>query len=150
MVDFHIGFSGSRNGMTDAQLQTLRLLIGAHIETSRLPDDTLIAHHGDCVGSDVVFHDTMRELGSWIVGHPPDSDYKRAFCDVDQEQNPKGYLERDKDIVLESDLMFFTPNNYVWRPRSGTWYTAKCAKKHNVTGFIIFPDGEFDTVGNIL
>lgn len=126
----HVGVSGSQLGGTPQQLLGLRkLLVGAKV-----------LHHGDCKGIDEQAHYIGRELGLWIVVHPPDNPSKRAFCQGDEMRDEKPYLERDRDIVDESIRLIGCPNTYVNQVRSGTWYTIRYAiDKIEVT--VVFPDG---------
>src|SRR3989304_1568958 len=96
-----IGFTGSRRGMTKAQKAVLNEIFGGHTPFE--------LHHGDCVGADEDAHNIAREIekrtGQFvkIVVHPP-SNYKlRAYTIPDTLKKEKEYLERNKDIVNETD-----------------------------------------------
>lgn len=105
-------------------------------------------HHGDCRGADEEFHKwitahDMRPIK--IVIHLPDNSYKRAFCGSfgNLEWRPqKPYLDRNLDIVTETDLLIATPKEYTEVLRSGTWSTIRYARKQMKPIYIVYPDGE--------
>ena len=135
----HVGFSGTRAGMTSSQIYRVDFLLEADIITQ-------VAHHGDCIGADSDFHQLARLHGLEIIGHPPLVEKLRAFCDFDECREPKPYLDRDHDIVDESDWLIFTPGTLTEILRSGTWATVRYAKKRAKDGFIIWSDGNFITL----
>lgn len=128
-----VGITGTHKGATKAQLQTLRRLLTEHGAT-RL-------HHGDCVGADAQAHGVGRELGLFVVVHPPIKDKLRAFCVGDEIRRVKPYLVRDCEIVDECELLLALPDSYVERARSGTWYTVRYARREHRRLIIIGPDG---------
>lgn len=92
-------------------------------------------HHGDCINGDAAAHMCARELGFWIIVHPPLNSKARAWCEGNDIRAPKPYRARDLDIVNESVRMLALP----WLPekhgsslRSGTWLTIRLALKANV------------------
>ena len=98
-------------------------------------------HHGDCIGSDAEAHVVARTHGSWIVIHPPSSFSKRAFCKGDVYRKPKPYLERNHDIVADTELMIATPIQMAEVRRSGTWATIRYTRILDREIFIIYPGG---------
>lgn len=124
--------------MTDAQLLKVEELLSDNQAEK--------AHHGDCIGADVDFHSLSRLKGLWIVGHPPINNGLRAFCEFDECREPKPYLERDRDIVDESDWVIFTPGSYREILRSGTWTCIRYARKKNKEGHVVWPDGTVSDV----
>ena len=89
----HLGFTGTRNGMTSAQRQVVeRMLENGGVFT---------AHHGDCVGADADFHELVRADadGNVIVVHPPLNDSDRAWCIGDEKREPLSYMKRNAQIV---------------------------------------------------
>ena len=130
----HVGFSGTRMGMTVDQAVTVEGLLTDNLDTGS-------AHHGDCIGADADFHRLIRSKGLYVIGHPPLNNGLRAFCDFDECREPKPYLERDRDIIDESDWAIFTPGTFREILRSGTWATIRYARKKNMNGFIVWPDG---------
>ena len=148
-----VGFTGTRNGLTDVQKQSLAALIGSIYICS----DKLEAHHGDCVGADAQFHDIVESNGGWrIYIHPPIINKYRAHKKSPYILERKLYLERNKDIVKLSDIVIVCPkqNKKPVRGLGGTWWTYQHAKylsfdRKDYYGirdnrkdiFIIYPDG---------
>lgn len=131
----HIGFTGTRQGMTERQFDRVASLLyrlwqdeGAHT-----------VHHGDCVGADEEFHQIAMDFGLHTVIHPPTDPEHRAFCDADEAREPKPYLERNTDIVLASDKLIATPKEMNEVLRSGTWATIRRARTHDTAHIIIRP-----------
>jgi hypothetical protein len=136
----HVGFTGTRTGMTSAQKR----------EVARLLDEfntgeELIGHHGDCIGADATFHALLRITSTdvYIVGHIPDNDKQRAFCKVDSTRPPRPYLKRNEDIVDDADVMIATPKGFVEEKRgSGTWAAIRYAIRTGTLLYIVYPDGD--------
>lgn len=134
-----IGFTGTQRGMTDKQKYM--------IETSALVHSMPIEwHHGDCVGADEDFHKivgtfTKEPRYDRIVIHPPLVWQKRAFCDADEWREPRDYLDRNHDIVDETEFLIATPGEFEEVLRSGTWATIRYAKRTGKFTTVIFPDG---------
>lgn len=131
----HIGFSGTQEGLTNEQFNAITDFIEDNPHFS-------IAHHGDCIGADDAFGTISRRAGLHVISHPPINGAKRAFCQFDEEREPKEYLIRNKDIVNESKFMIIAPKGFKEELRSGTWSTARYARKQGVNGLIFWPDGE--------
>jgi hypothetical protein len=141
-----IGFTGTRWGMGDIRRPVVSYIADKLGVTK--------ASHGMCVGSDSEFHELMRELPYlvWIKGHPPIVQSLFADLDCNETEEPKDYLERDRDIVDDSEVMIATPNEYTEKKRgSGTWYTIRYAKKVIKSGkgkckklYIVKPNGKVD------
>lgn len=130
--ELHIGFSGTRHGMTSVQLHCA----SAHLES--LPD---WLHHGDCIGADQQMHHQayVRQIKTAI--HPPTLTKYRAFCRGVKIYPEKDYLARNRDIVNMTNRLIIAPNTMEEEKHSGTWYTYRYAKKNNKPVTIIFPDG---------
>lgn len=137
---FSIGFTGTQEGMTVNQKETINYIFGhRNFNISEV-------HHGDCVGSDKDFHDIAQKWGFKIVLHPPIKPDKRAFCQGAEEEYPKkDYLVRNKSIVNNTDMLLATPATKDMKQRSGTWSTIRYAKKIKKRLIIIFPDGKTET-----
>jgi hypothetical protein len=131
-----VGFTGTQQGMTEAQILQLELQLSKLIVSE--------FHHGDCVGADAQAHFLASKLGIPIYLHPPLNQSKRAFCDNCHEVfEKKIYLERNKDIVDSVELLFVTPKEFREERRSGTWATRRYAKKKKIPVIIIYPDGSY-------
>ena len=59
----------------------------------------------------------------------------------DQTLPPKDYLDRNHDIVDQTDLLIATPKENTEVLRSGTWATIRYAKKINKPTWIIETNG---------
>lgn len=131
----NLGTTGSRHGMTAAQKETVGKIVLALLPSR--------VHHGDCVGSDQQMHDLVRTLLPHvkIKVHPPLRTDKRAFCTGDEVAEPRDFLDRDDDIVNESDQLLATPRGVVEQIRSGTWATIRRARKAGKPVRIVSPDG---------
>ena len=143
----HIGFSGTRDGMTDCQISAIREEL-----TQIANKKKIIAHHGDCVGADQQFHaicESIRDLfnnPTWIkiVIHPPFAKTLRAYCRGDEIRSPKSYRERNEDIARSSQKFLAAPKSDVDDFRSGTWQTVRMAEEQPVVKSITIyqRDGE--------
>lgn len=133
MSVIRIGFSGSRDGMTPAQMRAVyQYLDGAQFE----------AHHGDCVGSDAEFHVIATVLGGRTVAHPPVNTSRRAYCKADVILPARDYLSRDWDIARDAGELIATPKDP--RPPSrpgGTWTTIGYAVQLGRPVHVFLPDG---------
>ena len=122
----HVGFTGTREGMSDHQKAALKMAMTA----ASLDGIENILHHGDCKGADEEAHAIAVELGWDIVIHPPTKRIMRAYCgDGAIILPPMDYLARDEAIVNASRFMFAAPKSDKEERRSGTWYTVRYARK---------------------
>ena len=150
-----VGFTGTQSGMTKQQAASCRGLLNY--------GGVRVIHHGDCIGADAEFHhlfiklrntgDTYLRDGKvvhgWdgeIVIHPPNHAGKRAFCTAPKtfkltELPSKPYLERNEDIVAESDWLIACPKESEETLRSGTWATIRDARNLKVNYWLVLPSG---------
>lgn len=140
MITKHLGFTGTRGGMTLPQVRRLQSW-----RATLLAQYTDL-HEGDCIGADEKMVDIFKDLMT-IVCHPPIDDSKRAFAYYDEIREPKEYIARNHDIVNESVMLIATPKGYHDLLRSGTWATIRHAARTNKRAVIIWPDGTWDTKG---
>lgn len=135
-----IGFTGTQAGMTEFQQAGLRAFL---VEQQIALVESV--HHGDCIGSDAEFHALAQELMLPVIVHPPTDSSKRAFClgGADYRQR-KPYLERNQDIVRESDLIVAAPRTQHEELRSGTWATIRYARKIGRLVIVLWPDGQVE------
>lgn len=133
-----VGFTGTRKGMSQKQKKVVQELL-VELGATEL-------HHGDCVGADSDAHDIARSLGLVLCGHPPTVVQLRAFKDCDMLSRAKPYLERDRIIVDETELLIATPAEYTRpdKPRGGTWYTLTYGEKRNKPVIIVYRDGRIE------
>lgn len=131
-----LGMSGSRDGMSDEAKRTLKKLLKEY--------EVKEAHHGDCVGADTRFHAIMKKKGIRVVVHPPKNSKMRSFCEGDEVRKPLDYIERNHQIVDESDILVSFPSTKHEVLRSGTWATIRYARKRGKKVIIIHQDGSID------
>jgi hypothetical protein len=128
-----IGITGTRYGMNETQFELI------HEYLNR--EETFEIHHGDCNGVDAEVACLAKELGHYIVSHPPTSSALRAYTDYDEIREPLGYLERDRKIVDSTDFLIVVPHTDEWQSRGGTWYTHDYAVKNGVMVDVLYPSG---------
>lgn len=138
----HIGFSGTQEGMTHKQLMVVTELMSTNLKRYST------SHSGDCIGADHDFLMIVKSLGLYVVGHPPVKKNKRAFDFYDEIREAKDYLDRNHDIVDESNFMLFTPKEFEEILRSGTWATVRYTKAQKKPGIIVYPDGTKEYIGH--
>jgi hypothetical protein len=143
-----LGFTGTQKGMTDRQISSITQLL-----LKLRPTEW---HHGDCIGADDESHMIARSIGTpRIVVHPPVDPKKRAYVEHGAlsiiecgsqpftliVREPKPYIERNHDIVDESNEIIATPGTPYEELRSGTWATVRYAQKVGKKVTLIMPDG---------
>lgn len=97
--------------------------------------------HGDCYGADEQAFAIAKHLGLRTVAHPPSDPRKRAFTDSDETRECKPYLQRNTDIVRDTDFLIATPKEPHEILRSGTWSTIRRAIKLGKL-FEVIPPGD--------
>ncbi len=129
--DIHIGFTGTRRGMT----------IGQAAKVAELLRDADWLHHGDCDGSDCEVNHIARESGVRTASHPPENGMLRAFCVTDLTHQPAPYMQRNRSIVNVTCRLIAAPGGMEEELRSGTWATVRYARRLGKPVTIVFPDG---------
>lgn len=130
--EMKVGFTGSRAGMTKEQIATVNNL---------LIDDVKEFHHGDCIGADTQAHSLAHSPGTRIIVHPPEDSALRGYCVSANVREKKSYLERNHNIVDETDILIACPGTTKEVRRSGTWTTIRYAEKQKKTILLIYPSG---------
>lgn len=133
-----VGFTGTREGMSAAQLKSVRDLIKGFA-----PEEF---HHGDCVGADNEAANVVAELvgGEIIRVHPPADKAFRAFSSWGKVVSPpKGYHARNRDIVDASDILVAAPitSEITKETRGGTGFTVNYAISKGKQVFVVWRDG---------
>jgi len=132
----HIGFTGTRKGMTGEQKMTLCKLLGGIQKPAWF-------HHGLCVGSDEEAHCLAWDMDFQIEGHPPaDQKLMAKWLTGFAKLNPAlPYMARNRAIVTASNKMIATPAEWGNPGRGGTWATIAMGIKEGRRVAIILPDG---------
>lgn len=121
-----IGFTGTRQGMTDLQKDTLHLLLKRRYQ----PGDEF--HHGNCMGADEEAALIAKEIGYKTIAHPSNLVSWTSSYISDLTLDPKPPLERNRDIVDVCDELYAAPKLDA-KPKvlagQGTWYTVNYAEQ---------------------
>jgi hypothetical protein len=140
-----VGFTGTREGMTEAQKAKVRELVIASCTSE--------VHHGGCIGADVDFDFICHNIPGRaikVVVHPSSlKSYHGTVlqpCELRADYPP---LERNRHIVSESGILVATPKGVQEQIRSGTWTTVRYARNQGRTVLIVFPDGQLKIKGPI-
>jgi len=121
----HIGFTGTKRGMFDSQQDTLRKILSSYQDY----DDSVVFHHGDCIGADDQAATAAWTFGYRIVGHPSVIVAKRAYNQYTTEWHPpRQPLLRNHDIVDACSILIAAPGQEKEILRSGTWSTIRYAR----------------------
>ena len=132
-----VGFTGTRKGMTDHQLDEMKRMLSVF----NYDDVVSTLHHGSCIGADIEAHVAARELGWKVVTHPPTDEKHLHVVAADERRTPRPYLDRNHDIVDESDCLIAAPAEFDEVVRSGTWATVRYARKQGKTVLLVLPEG---------
>lgn len=138
-----IGFSGTREGMTDEQKKWVRNILVRLMENY---SEKVQAHHGQCIGADAEFNEIVKQVKPdvWRVAHPGWSIGARAKCEVEERRPSKDFIDRNHDIVNETDMLIAAPFEPTEQLRSGTWATIRYARKHGRICVVVLPDGKIE------
>ena len=134
-----VGFTGTREGMTDNQRSAFGLWVYAR--------GIAEFHHGACLGADehaVAIVDDEAVPHPRIVAHPGDWGpmVSTSATAVSAEVRAcRPHLERNRTIVDSCDLLTACPRGPE-EQRSGTWATIRYARKVGRKIVIFWPDGE--------
>jgi hypothetical protein len=144
-----IGFSGTRQGMTNEQVLQVHMLLG-DLKSVGATEAT----HGMCIGADAQFHEMAHALKYFTIGWPGLTAFgqmkHRSTVEPDLVMPAKPFLIRNQDIVRESDVMIITPAQTTpQREGSGTWATIRYTRSAQKPLIILWPDGT-STVERVL
>ena len=144
-----VAFTGTRQGMTLAQVQTVGQLC-AKLNTKF---GTVASHHGACHGADRQFHVIAREMGWRIDLWPSNNDQQewaasQSMWAVIHDISPP--LTRNDSMIQLSDVAIAAPSGFFELQRgSGTWATFRYMFKKGGPTFVCYPDGTFEVVHHI-
>lgn len=159
MTEFHVGFTGTKRGLTDRQAQLLHDFLErqrVQMEEHLAIQYTSILHHGDCEGADSEAHDIAKDAG-WMVEVHPGLDANggsphRAHCEARENahvwrvHSPAPYAERNMNIVMSGHMLIACPGGPEKR-RSGTWSTVRAALRVGRPVVLLPPDGDPEMLG---
>jgi hypothetical protein len=132
-----IGFTGTREGLTNPQKRTLASLLSYYASENA---ERFV--HGACVGADGQACKIAKSHAYTTVARPSNIPNMQTAEVSDINLHPRSPLERNRDIVLNSDMLIACPREDKEVMRSGTWATIRFAvrkaKKHTV---VILPNG---------
>lgn len=138
----HLGFTGTRHGLSGQQAKALQsLLLGFAWGRGEGRSGECALHHGDCIGADVAAAQIARYLNIDTIAHPPIDESRRAFALSTETREPETYRARNEAIVKESEVLIAAPHQLWEEQRSGTWMTVRMARARSKPVFIIWPDG---------
>lgn len=142
-----IGFTGTRHGMTDVQLQAFDEWLCSQPDVSEF-------HHGDCVGADDEAANDIHEIAHGedpgppikVVCHPPvDESHRANNSHYDEVLPPLTHFARNRAIVDGTDILVACPGSMEEQQFGGTWYTIRYARKKDKPIVIVWPNGTLTT-----
>jgi hypothetical protein len=133
-----VGFTGTRNGLTEAQRTALNAVLTVLLGLSGRSGEL---RHGDTVGADAEAHAIARRHGLRIVVHPPSGDGLRAFCHADEVLESAPFPTGNKQIVDAAALLVACPAGMQEETRSGTWSTVRYCRRQGKPVYLVLPDG---------
>ena len=154
---FTIGFTGTREEMTEIQYRTvLGLVLSSHIHY----ETYIRGAHGDCLGADVQFHEICAYVGIPIIIRPPIIDSWRAWLgtekavrteeefdglpEIEKIYDPDDPFCRNRRIISDSGVVIAAPRaGYSVEPGM-TWQTIRQIRRMRpqTPVFIVSPAGE--------
>lgn len=129
MLGTKIGCTATQFGLSPNQGRLVKELFLLHKPSE--------VHIGDCIGGDHDIYLICRELGIRTVCHPPENPSKRAFDEYDEVRPELPYLDRNHNIVDETDFLIACPKKNEEELRSGTWATVRYARKKGKTVYVL-------------
>lgn len=131
-----IGFTGTRRGLTERQKSALQFLLSE--------EDWFT--HGGCHGADrdadCIAEDIIGQKNRIHIRPGDKKQYRYWVANRDRLNvfSPKPYLERNKQIVDDSDVLVAAPSSLEEQFKgSGTWATIRYARKKGKPVFILDP-----------
>lgn len=141
----NVGFTGTREGMTQAQRQQFVHVLDQALERERVDE----FHYGGCVGADAQAAALARWIGFAAVLHPANDVAARWIAPKPEwtvrVRPARPALDRNRDIVDACDLLIVAPRLMREERRSGTWQTVRFAERIGHDYLIVWPDGTMET-----
>jgi hypothetical protein len=140
-----IGFTGTREKLTDAQLGWLYTTL----ETGKADGTITELHHGACQGADLAAHQAALDVELKVHVWPPvNPRYVAPECLTPHPlvtvHHAMPYLNRDREIVRATYGLIALPKHDEQPSRElwgGTWYTVDFAERMNKPVIICYPKG---------
>ncbi len=132
-----VGFTGTRQGMSNAQFVAL-----GHLIDKLKPTEF---HHGDCEGADASAATIADHMEPRPVIHcwPPVKPDHRAYTKFnDVTHIEQQHFGRNRSIVAATDILIGVSLLPRRQSSGGTWYTIDHAIKQGKTVYVIWPDGK--------
>ena len=147
-IPLHIGFSGTRYGMTLLQRRAVYRVFRWYRDNR----SAITVHHGSCVGADAEAHDIARMLGLAVALHPGYSDAERmasfaaecAMLPGERVWREQHYLKRNQVIAACVGVLVAAPHGE--RSSRGTNHAISCAVKLERPVVIVSTDGRLQRV----
>lgn len=138
-----IGFTGTRNGMTQQQ----RNLIITLIKVARMKAKHLVVGlHGDCVGADADFDELCKKAGIETWSRPCNYPNMRAYTKSKQIAEVTNPMARNREIVKQCSVLLACPPTEEELEKGGTWKTIRMGRKRqrrdkDLNIYIVYPKG---------
>jgi hypothetical protein len=141
---YKVGFTGTSKGASKDQLAELEAKLKKILDEH--PDHIVELHHGACIGADEQAARIAKSLGYRVVAHPgyikrnpKERLFRSEWGENDEVRGEKPFVDRDRDIVDETERMLATPLTRQEQVRSGTWTTVRYARKRGREVGLILP-----------
>lgn len=131
-----LGFTGTRDGLTETQRSIVRDVIDGHTVGK-----IRMLNYGMCIGADDEVWGIADAAGIIITGHPSNILGMVVYRPCAFVCKPLPPLERNKNIVRSSGILLACPAGEEIQ-RSGTWATVRYARKMSTRAMIVMPDGQ--------
>jgi hypothetical protein len=131
-----VTYTGTRNGMTDAQKRQVTLALRALMDVQAIT----VCQHGCCVGGDVEFNAICKEIGLKTVGYF----VRGPLCAgeiADENHERWGHIRRNHEMVDDSEVVIGAPPTADEQQRGGTWSTIRYGRQCKRLMLVILPDG---------
>lgn len=146
-IPLHVGFSGTRYGMTLEQRRAVYKVFRWYRDNR----NAITVHHGSCVGADAEAHDIARMLGLAVSLHPRVSEdcssCLRAECAMREGERvwrPASYAVRSQTIAACTGVLVAAPHGE--RSSRGTNHAISCAVRLGRPVVVVSGDGRLQRV----
>lgn len=142
-LPYTIGFTGTRRGLSCAQIQRLRLVLARFRDEHAARSGHVVFLHGDCIGADAEADAIAAELGIARECRPCTFGHYRAYTRARVVGDVLPPMERNRQIVHQAQYMIACPPNRTQiRQGSGTWATVRFSERACRSLEIIYPEGD--------